>query len=74
MSVFESNCSVNFDLRDYYKEKCVTPKWISLRKVVQRQSLNKFMDDKIFEDSDDYLIVQERDLLNRHDLLVVQLG
>lgn len=68
---FVSNCSVNFDLRDYYKEKCVAQKMNFATKgiTVKRQTLNKFMDDKIFDDNNDYLIVLEGYLLNKHDLL-----
>ncbi len=73
---FVSNCSVSFDLRDYYKEKCVAQKMDFATEgiTVKRQTLNKFMDDKILDDNNDYLIVLEGYLLNKHDLLEKQLG
>lgn len=55
---FASDCSVSFDLRDYYKEKCVAQKMDFATEciTVKRKTLNIFMDDKIFDGNNDYLI------------------
>ena len=61
-----SNVKTESVLTDKYPERCISS--ILGNGTAQRQTLNKFLQDKAFEETDQFLIIAEGYLLNKTDL------
>lgn len=66
---FVSNKKVTCSLKDAFPERCVQENLKGLSDVTAiRQTLNKFLYDKCFEDTTDYIVILEGYLLNKREL------
>ena len=67
---FVSNVNTTMQLRDLYEKKCISDQ-LSLPNegIVARQTLNKFLYDKAFSETEDLIVIMEGYLLNKVELL-----
>lgn len=69
---FVSNCKSNIKLKNKFQANCLSEE-ICLRDevgTVKRNTLNKFLDDKVCVETDHYILVQEGYLLNKRELFL----
>lgn len=62
---FVSNDKINLDLKNIYQEKCFAESIESKYFTIKRNTLNKFMDDKAFKETENAIIVLDGYLLNK---------
>lgn len=65
---FISNLSEEFTLDDSYAGRCAEGNIKNCGFSIKRSTLDKFMDDKLFEDDDDIIIITEGIFLNKKTL------
>ena len=66
---FVSNVNTLFQLKDEYRNKCVLDRvMFPDGGTAARQSLNKFIDDKAFSETEDLIVIIEGYLLNKAEL------
>lgn len=65
---FVSNKKVEAELKNAYPQFCVFQNINSELCTVKRNTLNKFMNDKAFSETDDYIVVSEGCVLNKFSL------
>lgn len=66
---FVSNVNTSFRMKDLYEKKCICDR-LNIPGVgtAMRQTLNKFLDDKAFLETEDLIIILEGYLLNKTEL------
>lgn len=66
---FVSNVNTSIQLKDMYEKRCISDRLrLPERGVVERQTLNKFLEDKAFWETEDLVVVIEGYLLNKDEL------
>ena len=66
---FVSNVNTSFQLRDAYQNKYVSDRLdLANEGTAARQTLDKFLDDKAFSETEDFVVILEGYLLNKAEL------
>lgn len=65
---FISNFKGKNTLENYCSERCIAENLENARYTIKRNTLDKFMDDKLFAEDDDVIIVTEGVFLNKKEL------
>lgn len=65
---FVSNALINIDLKNACQKNCVCERIASPQFTVARNTLNKFMNDKVFLENNEFIVILEGYLLNKIDL------
>lgn len=65
---FISNYKVNVTLENKYANRCVAETLENVEFTIKRNTLDKFMDDKLFSEDEDIIIITEGIFLNKREL------
>lgn len=65
---FVSNQKVCFPMKDIFQNRCISSEISHAQYTVMRNTLDKFMDDKLFAETEDYIIITEGVFLNKTKL------
>ena len=65
---FISNYVGNFELDNSYSKKCVFERMENEKFSIERNTLDKFMDDKLFSEDEDIILVTDGVFLNKKEL------
>ena len=57
------------EIDNYYNEKCIKNEIKNNKYVIKRNTLNRFLDDKVFSENEKYIIIVEGVILNKKDLI-----
>ena len=63
-----SNILGNFKLNNYYNDSCVYEEIKNEKYLIKRNTLNKFLDDKVFYEDNRYILITEGVILNSKEL------
>lgn len=65
---FLSNYKIDIELENKYANRCVAQDLYNEEYIIKRNTLDKFMDDKLFEEDEDIILITEGVFLNKKAL------